>query len=646
MSGLTKYSKTYKPFLYPWAMEYAEAHEKIHWGSWEAKLQEDVNQWNSSKLSDSEKNHITNILRIFTQSDVAVGGNYCDIFIHAFRNNEIRNMLLSFANREGTHQRSYALLNDTLGIPEGEYSVFLQFKEMADKIDFMMAPEKHMKKQDQNLAFELARSVCNEGMSLFSAFVMLLNYQRFGKMKGMCEIVEWSIRDESCFTPDTEILTCVGWIRFDELEKGLKVAQYEPSTGSITFVEPLNYIDKEYKGDMVTFKSGYIADLTATADHDFLYLHSYKGGLQARKVQFQDFDPHYRKKLIVSGFKTDGVECLSPLDKFKIALQADGSIDLRINGRFSGCRVSTFSLKKKRKKERLVDILQELGWEYTEKECPHRDGFSYFRVKSPSDIHLSKTFDWVDLSEVSASWAEEFLIELGHWDGHFVEGRSERITYVSTDKYNTDVVQALSTLAGWSCTIGVRQDDRKDSFKDCFVANLHADTTFRGTGNVEKITTYYEGRVMCVSVPSGNIIVRQNDRVAITGNCHVEAMTKLFHTYLEENPHLVTDTLKSYIYTNFTKAVELEENLINFIYGDQDTINDLPKKDVILYIKYLADRRLLQLGMKPIFKQKTNPLPWLDWIISGDSLKNFFEGTVTDYNASGLSGQMDWSLIN
>ena len=26
---------------------------------------------------------------------------------------------------------------------------------------------------------------------------MLLNYQRFGKMKGMCEIVEWSIRDET-----------------------------------------------------------------------------------------------------------------------------------------------------------------------------------------------------------------------------------------------------------------------------------------------------------------------------------------------------------------------------------------------------------------------------------------------------------------
>ena len=97
MSGVTEYSATYKPFKYPWAMEYAESHEKIHWGTWEAKLAEDVNQWKTNKITKIEKQHITNILRIFTQSDVAVGGNYCDIFIPLFRNNEIRNMLLSFA---------------------------------------------------------------------------------------------------------------------------------------------------------------------------------------------------------------------------------------------------------------------------------------------------------------------------------------------------------------------------------------------------------------------------------------------------------------------------------------------------------------------------------------------------------------------
>ena len=323
MSKLIEPSLTYKPFHYPWAMEYAEKHEKIHWGTWEAKLQEDVKQWKNGGLTDQERKHITSILRIFTQSDCAVAGNYCDQFIPVFKNNEIRNMLLSFANREGTHQRAYALLNDTLGLAEEEYSSFLSFTEMREKIEFMQETGIHNDHPTlKAIGTSLAQAVCNEGMSLFSAFVMLLNYQRFGKMKGMCEIVEWSIKDESL---------------------------------------------------------------------------------------------------------------------------------------------------------------------------------------------------------------------------------------------------------------------------------------------------------------------------------HTEAMTKLFQTFCEENPRVVNNELKKQIYTNFTRAVQLEDALVDLIYeNDENEICTLKGKDIKTYIRYLADRRLLQLGLKPIFEQKENPLPWLDWIVSGDSFKNFFEGVVTDYNASGMTGEWGW----
>ena len=90
MSGLIEYSKAFRPFQYPWAMAAAVAHEKIHRGEWEAELAEDVKQWKSGDLTPVEKDHITQILRLFTQSDVQVGGNYCDLFIPRFKNNEIR----------------------------------------------------------------------------------------------------------------------------------------------------------------------------------------------------------------------------------------------------------------------------------------------------------------------------------------------------------------------------------------------------------------------------------------------------------------------------------------------------------------------------------------------------------------------------
>ena len=189
-----KFSEAYKPFYYPWAVDFVQKHEKIHWIEDEVDLSEDVTDWKSGAMSEVEKDFVTNVLRLFTQSDVAVGQNYYDQFIPKFKNNEVRNMLGSFASREGIHQRAYALLNETLGLPDDEFHSFLEYKEMTDKVDFMMKSDPSTK---TGMALALAKSVFNEGVSLFASFIMLLNFQRFGKMKGCGKIVEWSVRDES-----------------------------------------------------------------------------------------------------------------------------------------------------------------------------------------------------------------------------------------------------------------------------------------------------------------------------------------------------------------------------------------------------------------------------------------------------------------
>ena len=168
--GLMQFSETYKPFHYPWAVEITTRHEKAHWIEDELDLSDDVSDWKSGKVTDIEKEYVTNILRLFTQSDVAVGQNYFDQFIPKFKNNE------------------------TLGLPDSEYHAFLEYKEMVNKIEFMQESDNSTMK---GLGLALAKSVFNEGVALFASFVMLLNFQRFGKMKGMGKVVEWSIRDES-----------------------------------------------------------------------------------------------------------------------------------------------------------------------------------------------------------------------------------------------------------------------------------------------------------------------------------------------------------------------------------------------------------------------------------------------------------------
>lgn len=187
-------TQTWKPHNYPWAIEFATMHEKMHWGSWELNLQEDVNQWKSGVLTEVDRSHILHILRLFTQSDFTIGDNYIQYFIPVFKNHEIRHALISIANRETEHTRSYAALNDTLNIGDEEYHTFASFAEMKNKLDYMAFNEVSSKK---GIALAVAKTVFNEGVALFSAFAMLLNYDRFGKMKGMGEMNSWSLRDES-----------------------------------------------------------------------------------------------------------------------------------------------------------------------------------------------------------------------------------------------------------------------------------------------------------------------------------------------------------------------------------------------------------------------------------------------------------------
>ena len=192
--SLLKSREYYKPFQYPWAFEAYDQQQKMHWLPSEVPLAEDVRDWNE-RLNPKEKNLITQILKFFTQGDVDIAQAYLDNYIPKFKPPEIRMMLSSIANSEANNAHSYSLLNDTIGLPDSEYKAFQEYKAMSDKHDYLFRT-----KGDgiEGMARELATfSAFGEGLQLFASFVMLLNFQRYGKMKGMCQILTWSIRDES-----------------------------------------------------------------------------------------------------------------------------------------------------------------------------------------------------------------------------------------------------------------------------------------------------------------------------------------------------------------------------------------------------------------------------------------------------------------
>ncbi len=187
----------YKPFKYPWAYDAWLTQQRIHWLPEEVPLADDVKDWRN-KLSDSERHLLTQIFRFFTQSDVEVNNCYMKHYSRVFKPTEVQMMLAAFSAMETVHIAAYSHLLDTLGMPEAEYSAFLHYKEMKDKYDYMQGFNVDSK---TDIAKTLAVfGAFTEGLQLFASFAMLLNFPRFNKMKGMGQIISWSVRDESLHT--------------------------------------------------------------------------------------------------------------------------------------------------------------------------------------------------------------------------------------------------------------------------------------------------------------------------------------------------------------------------------------------------------------------------------------------------------------
>ncbi len=187
----------YKPFQYPWAYEAWMTQQRLHWLPEEVPLADDVKDW-QKKLTPGEKNLLTQIFRFFTQADVEVNNCYMKNYSRVFKPTEVQMMLSAFSNIETVHIAAYSHLLDTIGMPEEEYSAFLRYKEMKDKYDYMQQFGVDTK---ADIAKTLAVfGAFTEGLQLFASFAILMNFPRWNKMKGMGQIVSWSVRDETLHT--------------------------------------------------------------------------------------------------------------------------------------------------------------------------------------------------------------------------------------------------------------------------------------------------------------------------------------------------------------------------------------------------------------------------------------------------------------
>ena len=187
----------YKPFEYQEAADYWLKQQQAHWLHTEVPMMSDLADWNSN-LSKTEKNIIGSILKGFAQTETVVNDYWTQLVTKWFRKPEIIAMATTFGAFETIHAEAYSLLNETLGLEN--FDEFMEDEATMAKIENLTTirdsfnGEKDLHEIAKSLAIF---SAFTEGVNLFSSFAVLLSFKMRNKLKGVGQIVEWSIRDES-----------------------------------------------------------------------------------------------------------------------------------------------------------------------------------------------------------------------------------------------------------------------------------------------------------------------------------------------------------------------------------------------------------------------------------------------------------------
>ncbi len=347
------------------------------------------------------------------------------------------------------------------------------------------------------------------------------------KRMPITEIGDVGMTFAECHGEGTEILTLKGWIDFKNITSNTEVIQYDIETDTMTSVLPTNIINKPYKGKMHRIKNQTYNALL-TPNHNIIY-RTRSGNVMKKTIkEITKFNSDM--KLPFSGkLLHDGIQELTPIERLRIAIQADGSSrfwnkngEKIRRGLETNSHTYEISVKKERKKLRLKNLIIESGLTYREFEVS-RPQYVKYEIDFPTDYDL-KQFNWVNLSDKSQNWCNDFIEELIEWDGTRLEGKGNAknclMKYSTTNKLCADKVQAIGILAGYRTNINTKTDNRKDSYKDVYTVS------FVNTENYSSITYTptiedYDGNIYCVTVPTGCIVTRYNNKVLISGNSEV-----------------------------------------------------------------------------------------------------------------------------
>lgn len=316
-----------------------------------------------------------------------------------------------------------------------------------------------------------------------------------------------------CYSDDTEVLTSRGWVAFPDLADDDLLGQYDPIDAMIEFVVPSGRQSFQFSGELVNIKTDW-CDLAVTPDHRMLVRQHkcHAKVIPAEQVKSSTSVPTAGlSKGVPSGMTLAQVRLL-------VAFAADASVDSR------GYSIR-WTMKKARKQNRLIGLLDEIGIPFKERPSSRGGNETTIFVNRHDAPFLLQVFPEKMWTNDVMRWALEerieALSELPEWDGTRY-GKS--IKFETTRKAEADAISATAAISGFSCI--VTPEDR-DGRKRIYHLSL-IEKTWRVIGSNPRKSRWasgripYTGTVYCATVPSSFMVVRRNGRTTISGNCEGE----------------------------------------------------------------------------------------------------------------------------
>lgn len=392
---------------------------------------------------------------------------------------------------------------------------------------------------------------------------------------------------DECFTEKHELLTKAGWKNVKDITEEDFVCQYTKE-GNAEFVKPSRVIHKSYQGNIVEFNK---ADVSYSVTENHRVIYSNHKGITEKLAT--DPVPTSWQMITAGEYNqemeyplTDEQICLA------VAMQADGSTQSTAGGTNWQITIS-----KQRKIDRFLlldsgtNYFHEVKGRVEKGSTGAKRRFYSGNFSSPLLDGKDKNFVLDELLKLSLRQRKLFIQELAYWDGSFYRKGSSNFIYCTTNKHNTDVVQALCSLSGFTTVNTVSIDNRKESYKDYYRMTIK-NTTIAPSMQLHpenKKVVPFTGNVHCVTVDSGMVLTRCNNRVHVSGNCQMlqPLILKLILERIGIGSKVVLLGDSSQLYSSSKDRNALRDVIPRFFYEDDGEM--VAKYPYCAYHKFEVD---------------------------------------------------------